>query len=775
MVLFTRYSGSFVAKDGAIWTCEISQQSSSAFAVIEDLDFPHSQPLVVEWEKREKHDAVISSSATLRLISPSDRKFIDLYTTKAGSVRLIVKRNGSEWWRGFLDTEFYSEPYAYASGYEVQLTFSDFGILDRLKFNLHGRKSIGVIIDQLLDAAGHGQYAAEELATKFENGSSADLHSVYALCENFYDEEGEAMSCREVIEALLKPFTARMAQADGGVAITDLHTLATASSLRNIYWSSTDSQLGVDKVYNEVKVTFSPYASADVLGGLEYNDISDRGWTNLTTDGSAPRYNGELVYDESVQQPECYSFFPDRSAVHQSHGKWDWRIADFTVFRSTDSSKCVGASRIGASNAYFAITPQGGGSESSGVITGFLAGTGNTPSDPTKIVGTAPLLAHNYSEAFATQRKLLPYVEDRNNTFVKIRMPLLFDLRYNPFTDFSDDNGGADREAHMKEEANIALVPVKVTLYSANGVALYHWENKDIVQYARPADSVKNLLGEWKSGAAQWGDAWLSYYSDDIMTESGVGDWKDNRQCFGVPFWAGTTGRETISFYWKNLVGNYEVQPWWSYESFFKAPAGQYIPYPPVEGYIEIAASNGVWVFATGDQFSAGLSTSTFNRNNRYQEARWELLQLPEVSVVGNTLDYDELASEDAEYIGVLDAEAKEALALDTIVGTLPRELATAKGTILKSDGTQIHKLKRNGVTDTIEQLFIGTMHSQYATRHTTLSGEMQGAPFFYDAWKDAAQPAGKRFMCASAVYDAIENTTDAEFIEVSPDNYEGE
>ena len=88
-----------------------------------------SEPLVIEWEDKDKEETICSSSATLGLLSPGDRTYTGLYTTKACSTRLDVYRDGALYWSGTLDTETYEEPYTYRQDYEVELTFSDFGEL----------------------------------------------------------------------------------------------------------------------------------------------------------------------------------------------------------------------------------------------------------------------------------------------------------------------------------------------------------------------------------------------------------------------------------------------------------------------------------------------------------------------------------------------------------------------------------------------------------------------------------------------------------------------
>ena len=125
------YKGEFASREGRLWRVEILRDGATGEPG--ELRLRGSEPLVIEWEDKDKEETICSSSATLGLLSPGDRTYTGLYTTKACSTRLDVYRDGALYWSGTLDTETYEEPYTYRQDYEVELTFSDFGELERLK------------------------------------------------------------------------------------------------------------------------------------------------------------------------------------------------------------------------------------------------------------------------------------------------------------------------------------------------------------------------------------------------------------------------------------------------------------------------------------------------------------------------------------------------------------------------------------------------------------------------------------------------------------------
>lgn len=153
-MMYKRYEGEFVSTYGTVWKAEIFQEAETAFSTVGELSFPYDEPLLIEWEKRAKEEVIQGSSATLKLISPGDRTYVDLYQVKPCAVRLDVYRDGALYWRGTLDTELYEEPYESASGYTVSLTFSDFGVLARKKLYGHEVQSLRAILERALEAAG---------------------------------------------------------------------------------------------------------------------------------------------------------------------------------------------------------------------------------------------------------------------------------------------------------------------------------------------------------------------------------------------------------------------------------------------------------------------------------------------------------------------------------------------------------------------------------------------------------------------------------------------
>lgn len=76
--------------------------------------------------------------------------------------------------------------------------------------------------------------------------------------ENFYDEDAEPSTLKEVIEGIMQPLALRMIQRNGKVYVYDLNGLYSLAPSRAIEWDGDSQTMGVDKVANNVKVSFPP-------------------------------------------------------------------------------------------------------------------------------------------------------------------------------------------------------------------------------------------------------------------------------------------------------------------------------------------------------------------------------------------------------------------------------------------------------------------------------------------------------------------------------------
>lgn len=745
MAMELRYVGEFLSRKSVVWRVEILQDNYSGN--VGQLTFEADEALVINWKHTDKEEVICGSEATLKIESPGDRTYEDLYTIEVGKIRMDVYRENSLYWSGTLDPEFYEEPYEKARYYVVTLTFSDFGILDRLKYNLSGMQTLEAI---LLDAIDRSKVCASLLANSYcttyfaGTNTKATLSALSMRSENFYDEDAEPSTLKEVVTGILQPLAMKMIQRNGHIYIFDLNGLYTLAQSRAIVWDGDSQTMGVDKVANNVKVNFSPYSSAELINGeLEYGG----------------EYSVEMVNLVADPGKSYYSYYPDYSEEHRQGSNWDYNLINFTIFISSQGK---GLAYLNPSARYCHILPLvGGPSETTGIAWAFHSGGhgGLDTGWPKRILNTVTM--ERSTVVMKTHRVFLPALssEGQKSYYVRLSLEMLLDARYNPFTEGNDGNEGGNYYG-VKTQTGYAFVPIAVNIYDSAGNAVCHYDNSSIAKGGTKGH-LAYCKGSWVSGEGGFGSAYLEYYDpNDLWESAGICGWKKNRQCIGRP------GR-----------GNVDVM---LYDSFKQMADGQYMPYPTQGGYLEVTVFAGVQCFDMDEHIWPNIQTAWEspyywgpNDNNWYNKVRWLLYKAPKIELVKNNLIFDAAELDDVEYSGYINKHAKEEISIDTVCGTANTTCPTAKGIYCRaSDSLQIQQLKRAGVTDHPEKLLIGTLYSQYATRHTTLEGEAVIDPGGLCKYTEQNQP-GKVFMMSEEQQDVITDTTQAVYTELSPDEYD--
>lgn len=741
-----RYRGEFLSRAGIVWRVDILQESPAPYNSIGELTFEREEALVIDWKHQDKETVICGSEATIRIESPGDRTYEDLYSIEVGQIRMDVYRNNSLYWSGALDPEFYEEPYEMKSHYVVSLTFSDFGILDRLKYNLSGMQTVeNILLDALArSTVNYGSLDTTTFCTtKFTDNSAATPAALSIRSDNFYDEDGKPSTLKDAIEGVLQPLALRMIQRNGVIYVYDLNGLHLNGSRRAITWDGDSQTMGVDKVANNVIVSFSPYSSAELLSG----DIKYVG-----------EYSVEMVNLSAERGHDYYSYYPDYDP-DWIDGQWNTTV-NFTIFLSTQGK---GLAYLNPSAKYCHILPLvGGPSETTGIAWSFYSGGHGdlTTGWPKRVMNS---VTKEYNTVIMRSHKVfLPKLssEGQKSYYVRVSLEMLMDARYNPFTEGKDGNEGGNYDT-MKKYTGWAFVPVAINLYDGAGNVLCHYVNSNNAKGACKGH-LGYAKGSWVSGAASFGDAYLEYYnSDNPADDAGILGWKKNRHCIGRP----------------------QFRQVAIYDSFKSMGDGEYLPYPAQGGYLEVTVYRGVQCFNYSDSIweliSSGSLIEDWNdcpvwtEKGLYNKTRWLLYKAPKVELVKNNLIFDAAELEDIEYSGYINQAAKEEISIDTICGTANKICPTARGIFCRtSDSLQIQQLKRAGVTDHPEKLLIGTLYSQYAARKTRLSGEAVIDTGGLCAYTEQNQ-SGKVFLMTGEQQDVITDTSDIEITEFSPDEYD--
>lgn len=735
-MMYKRYEGSFLSVAGVSWTCQIWQEAQSAFASVGELDFPKDSPLVIEWPETAKEDVICGSTATLTVISPSDRSFLDLYTIRPGTIRLDVYRNSVLYWSGALDPEHAEEPYSSGSGYDVTLTFSDFGILRRLSYNLTGTKTFLQILEDALSrsAVNYASLDQSMISTYIRSSSNrATLDKLAVRSENFYDEDGAPMTLYDAVAGILRPLSLRLVQKSGKIYVYDLNGMMASGPSRIISWGSSDQMISVDKVYNDVTVVFSAYSGGELFPEFIYTGDYSKDKINLANTAPAPY----LGY-------ECYTYYPD----YRSSPAWDYSNLAFSIFLSDEADGLAGKYSYAR---YFHIEPILSGEEHDGVALWFYTGGHGSLASGRPVRKCASSAPSSSAEVLRTNRIYLPPLPSsaRGKYRIRIEQDMLIDARYNPFTDASKNNESGN-QGNLKTYTLVTL-PVAIQLYDASGNVTHHYSNRAVRQLSSPSSflALDDLIGEWKSGA----------YANDCVFH--YQRWFSDGE-FNTPL-VGFMGNQQAMNFMQCLAS----------ASVKSLEAGQYIPYPPQGGYIEISVRAGVKFLNNAHLYVGSLSDETLGTDlSSVSNLRWVLFDAPKVELVHSDLLTSALEDDDVEYSGVINPDAEESLSLDEIVGSMEVPVPTARGLMLNASTQQpISTLSRAGRTASPEQLLIGTLFSQYADRHYRLTGTMLHEGGGLGLLTDTNLP-GKVLLPLSEVEDLIMDESETSAVELSADNY---
>lgn len=300
-----RYYHDFVGDDNVLNRFELLTQNAEAIQVEAS-----PQPFVLEYVEAKKLEPVRGSQATIELICNKIFQFVDLHTDDMQKYLVKFYRSDSLYWLGWLDAELYNEQLSDVPPYKVSFTASDFNILERLKYLDNSEKQFSDIVPLIT----HLKRCFDKLALPFNKlyigcSTSANditvtsaetaLHVLHVMSSNFYDEDNEPMTCREVVESILQPFGLMMVQKGANVYIYDYNTVKLGlpmkrydfstfnyeadetvnfnlGNLADIGFMSTDSSYGFEEMANNVTITSSLYAGDTQLDvDINEDSVSD--------------------------------------------------------------------------------------------------------------------------------------------------------------------------------------------------------------------------------------------------------------------------------------------------------------------------------------------------------------------------------------------------------------------------------------------------------------------------------------------------------------------
>ena len=756
------HRGEFLSRSDVLHRVELWRIGGAAVEQPEELRFEADEPLVIEWKETAKHEPICSSSATLRLDSPGDRTYTHLYTITPGAVGMDVYRNGALYWTGTLDAEEYEEPYERAEHYTVSLTFGDFGIWQRLKYSglysqlKNGLETIGALLNVALARAGLALPLDESLTAVASTNIIGGGVAKWLGCSpaNFYDEDRNPSTLSEAIESLLQPLGLRVVQRVGRLWLYDLHGLHGAATAPPVVWSADSQTLSVDSVANNVRISFSPYASNKLLSSdeLKFPHPLHKVWGTLNVGHNF----GEPLREWT--HPDTYLYYSEQrfystSANYFGRGRQvgEYKIYEpaFLLGLADNPNKQYGnAARL------CRFLPISEGDEA----TAYCVKAPQTVTDR-PLYGTGVLPKGDAGAIYTTRSVFLPRISNPALYCLRLRVSVLADRALCPIGTPIEKSADKAARDEMDKAFGWAFLSAQVKCFDVfeNKVRYFFnnhatfTENPSIEELdARTANN--RVKRSWEEVST---NCLLAYFDkSDPSKHSALGGWRTNRNSIGQPNDA--TG---------GLHNNNKTH---QYDRDNNLPDGELIPYPPNGGWVTITIFNDLKVFPYS---ASALSTPP------PADLKWFAVKAPDLEIVRSWGDCGAPDVPDVEYRATLHPDAKEELAIETKCGTLPPEVEgepLCRGLYLdalRNFAIGDRDMMRAGVTDRPEQLFINSLYSQYATRHTKLSGEA----YIYDgalAPRTEANQGTARFIVVEERQDLIEDCGDVTVVELTPDIY---
>lgn len=765
------HQGQFCSRNNVMWSVEIWRESEQPPQEVGELVFDGHESVLIEWGEVSKEEPLCPSTATIKVISPADGTYQNLYTIKAGSVGAHIYREGQLYWAGTLDAEFYEEPYEMRDSYVVSLTFSDFGMLDRIPMPLRGIVTLKDVLTTAQQNAALERLTVDTamLSLQGQQGEVMEIDTIAVSADNWRDDTGTYATLKQVLTDMLQPLALRLVSRGGRLYLYDLHGLYTNAQREKIEWTGASQTLSVDKVVNDCTLTFSPNVEATLLdGNITYTDP-------MGVDAAKGMVHDPLFHNDDLSSHREQQRLRDKygdfriymQPVDRERGATALR--DFVLFLS---SRGKGLAYVNPAARYFHRLALGGGSKDNGVAWTIANTRGrdlyrnfgvelypdlrqlNTPSD----VGSGVILR--------SQRVYVPPCSEAYDYMLRLTLPILVDVRYNPFHDPSPINDEGEVYHQYKVLTGWAFLPVAVNLYDAQGNALMHYTNRGLAQSAGIPTAL-GLGGVWEMGAGTVGDAWLAYYDrKNPIEETGLSGWANNRPCIGR---ADIRQRTSLP-----LANNDKSH---AYDILDRFGDGQPIPYPPIGGYVEVVVYEGIHCFDYGEE-SSWEQPYWWSKEQLHSKLRWMLYKAPKLEIAHSYGNFGAAELDDVQLRAVVNPDAREHMSLDLACGTHPETAPSARGLLYQyhTNGKRTHivpltTLQRAGDKGNPERLLLNTIFSQFSTRHIKLSGECAISKHPLSLFTEGCQ-GDRVFISTGTTANLIEDTQESTYVELTPESF---
>lgn len=658
----TAYTASFHSLAGTAWAVEIDLPGHSGQP--QDVGLAADRPVAIEWQETKVSDALQPSTCVLKVVNDSDRQMLGLMGERMARCR--VTRDGETYWTGLLDDAVYEEPYSYSDGYVTELTFSDFGILNRRTYEADGVKSLLDIINECLAAAGlDGLQLDMRHSLMYTLIRPAGLGGMYVNTRRF-----DGMTMRETLDGVLSALGMRLVQTGGALLAYDIDRMVNDAlddpdTIVPVTWMGTDARLRGSEGYGRFELDFD-------------------------------RMSEPVAADGSMDPDKANWAGPERYFVRHYETNSVLVSTGFYVgFGTSYGVQPPLPKLLHADARYFRTLPAMTDSHDAGVAYRAHGAKINETEGRHLLATSTEWSIQHMSPLFSVTSRRLPNPTTPLDYQLRVSLRLLFSVKRNPFEEASEQ-GEEVRKLWEKWQKTFQriYVPVKLELVDDSGLVVMHYVNAkfnaDDNNYMLPKGMDK---GSWESGAAQWGDMLLAYYADGLDANP-LDGWTGNR-----------TALESDRTQVPDIV---------------KSRAdGEYVPLPNAPGRLRLTVANGVSV---DRNCNADLGTL-------YGKIRWQLYSDPTITLVRSGLHDDGVDTDDVVAVDVPDPTG-DTFSETSVIGCGGGEVSPAAlGVLFNGDGLVYSGFFKNGTRQTLLRHRLHGLTDQLCGVRPTLSGTAALAP----------------------------------------------
>ena len=238
------------------------------------------EPAVVTWESGGLTDVIHRSQLRVRLIALNDGDYRDIASSGEQVYGLLYYAGEEEWktlWCGAYSDTTWLEPFSRERGYELELTFSDFGFLERLDYSgFESEEGLGVRISDMIEDMSRiitgrttGGGLTLPVMWKPMNGmtltDASNLEVEYKdliVRSNVFMDGDEPRNLLEILTDVLEPLNIHIMQYAGSLVLfrPDSASAASASDLpsASLLAEGTDAELESVERYRRIVLDYDP-------------------------------------------------------------------------------------------------------------------------------------------------------------------------------------------------------------------------------------------------------------------------------------------------------------------------------------------------------------------------------------------------------------------------------------------------------------------------------------------------------------------------------------